>query len=50
MLSLCAIYKMSRSALSAYKDTTRSVLDADKAGTASFINDFKSNQSYELID
>ena len=28
----------------------RSVLDADKARTASFINGFKNDQSYELID
>ena len=31
-------------------DAKRSVLDADKARTASFINDFKNDQSYELID
>ena len=37
------IYKTSRSTLSAYKD-------ADKARTASFINNFKNDQSYELID
>ena len=36
-----------------YKDTTRSgvfYIDADKARTASFINGFKNDQSYELID
>ena len=31
-------------------DAKRSVLDADKARIASFINDFKNDQSYELID
>ena len=31
-------------------DAEWSVLDADKARTASFINGFKNGQSYELID
>ena len=48
---ICTIYKTSRSALSAYRhDAKRSVLYADKARTASFINGFKNDQSYELID
>ena len=32
------------------RDPKRSVLDADKARTASFKNGFKNDQSYELID
>ena len=44
------IYKTSRSALLAYKDAKRSVLDADKPRTAKFIHGFKNDQSHELID
>ena len=45
-IPICTIYKTSRGALSAYKH----VLDADEERTASFINDFKNDQHYELID